>query len=98
MYVCIFIYIYIYPNSELYACCYMYNVIYIYVYMYIYMSIYIYIYPRMEWRGLRGNLNTPEDCILYLWISVDFSGNPWQYSEFQNIEWELWRKSEFQTV
>ena len=58
------------------------------MYMYIYICTYLYIYSWMEWRGLRGNFNTPKVCILYLQISVDFSGNPWQYSEFQKIQRE----------
>ena len=34
--------------------------------------------PRMEWRGLIGNFNTPNRYFLYLQISVDLSGNLWQ--------------------
>ena len=44
--------------------------------------------PRVEWRGLKGNFNTPNRCFLYLQISVDLNGNLWQESEFQNNEWE----------
>ena len=33
--------------------------------------------PQVEWRGLRGNLKTPKDCILYLQIVFGFSGNLW---------------------
>jgi len=44
--------------------------------------------PRVMWRGLRGNFNTPNRYFLYLQISVDLSGNLWRESEFQNIEWE----------